>query len=130
MKKIYYLSTCSTCRRIIKEVNPDNSFIFQDLKEIPISPVQLDHLYKLSGSYISIFNKQARKYRELGLHNEDLSESQIRKFILTEYTFLKRPIFIIEEKVFIGSNRKVIAELKEYLQKTKKVVEQPIYKIG
>ncbi len=129
MKKIYYLSTCSTCRRIIKEVNPDSSFIFQDLKEIPISPVQLDHLYKLSGSYMSIFNKQARKYRELGLHNEDLTETQIRKFILSEYTFLKRPIFIIDENVFIGSNRKVIADLKEHLCKVKKT-EEATYKVN
>lgn len=115
MKKIYYLSTCSTCRRIIKEINPDSSFIFQDLKGMPISAIQLDHLRKLSGSYASVFNRQARKYRELSLHTQDLTEAQIRRYILNEYTLLKRPIFIVNDKVFIGNSRKVVSALAEHM---------------
>jgi len=120
MKKIYYLSTCTTCRRIIKEVDPDSSFIFQDIKVSPITIPQLDEIYKISGSYISIFNKQARKYREMSLHNQSLSEEEMRDLILSEYTFLKRPIFIIDHKIFIGNNRKVINELNTYMQYQKR----------
>ncbi|WP_282038485.1 arsenate reductase family protein [Saccharicrinis aurantiacus] len=115
MKKIYYLSTCSTCRRIIKEINPDSSFIFQDLKEMPISAIQLDHLSKLTGGYASVFNRQARKYRELSLHTQELTEAQIRRYILNEYTLLKRPIFIVNDQVFVGNSRKVISALADHM---------------
>ncbi|TLX74903.1 hypothetical protein E9993_10900 [Labilibacter sediminis] len=116
MKKIYYLSTCTTCRRIIKEVAPDNTFVLQDIKVEPITSGQLDEIYKISGSYQSIFNKQARKYREMSLHTKSLTEEEMRDLILGEYTFLKRPIFIIDHKVFIGNNRKVVNELNTYMQ--------------
>lgn len=127
MKKIYHLSTCSTCRRIIKEVAPDNSFIFQDIKVDPITSEQLDEIYKISNSYSSIFNKQARKYREMSLHNQSLSEEDMRGLILNEYTFLKRPIFLIDHKIFIGNNRKVINELNTYMQYQKKTSDKINY---
>ncbi|GAF01441.1 arsenate reductase family protein [Saccharicrinis fermentans] len=120
MKKVYYLSTCSTCRRIIKEVEPDNDFIFQDIKNEPLSKEQLDDIFALAGSYQSIFNKQARKYRELGLHSQELSEDKMRELILEEYTFLKRPVFIIDNQIFIGNSRKVINELSAFMQVHKK----------
>ncbi len=116
MKKIYYLSTCSTCRRIIKEVAPDNGFELQDLKTEPITSAQLDFVYKLTGSYLNVFNKQARKYRALELHNQALSEDKIRELILEEYTFLKRPIFIINNRIFVGNKRNVIDELMAYIK--------------
>ncbi len=115
MKKVYFLSTCLTCRRIIKEINPDESFVLQDIKNDPISVEQLDELHEYAGSYLNIFNKQARKYREMSLHKKDLAEEEMRSLILEEYTFLKRPIFIIEDRIFIGNNRKVINELSNYM---------------
>ncbi|MGQ1787530.1 arsenate reductase family protein [Saccharicrinis sp. GN24d3] len=116
MKKVYYLSTCSTCRRIIREVEPDSEFVFQDIKNETISKAHLDGIYKLSGSYSSIFNKQARKYREMGLHSQELGEERMRQLILEEYTFLKRPIFIIDNQIFIGNSRKVVNELSTFMQ--------------
>ena len=100
----------------MKEVEPDNSFVLQDLKTEAISSEQLDFIYKLTGSYASIFNKQARKYRELELHTQELTEERMRELILSEYTFLKRPIFIINNKIFVGNNRKVTDELNTYLK--------------
>lgn len=120
MKKIYYLSTCSTCRRIIKEIAPDGDFYLQDIKANPITDAQLDELHKFSGSYLNIFNKQAKKYRELSLHTQTLTEEDMRDLIKNEYTFLKRPIFIIDHKIFIGNNRKIINELNSYMQFYKK----------
>ena len=115
MKKIYYLSTCSTCRRIIKEVEPDGDFVYQDLKKEAISAEQLEMIQKLTGSYSSVFNKQSRKYRALGLHNEELDEEKMRELILGEYTFLKRPIFIIGDSIFVGNSKKVTNELSMFL---------------
>lgn len=127
MRKIYYLSTCSTCRRIIKEVAPDDKFELQDLKESPITADQLDHIYSKTKSYHDIFNKQARKYRELNLHTKELSDEEMRTLILSEYTFLKRPIFIISDRIFVGNNKKVINELHAFLAILKKKLNKMKY---
>jgi len=68
---------------------------------------------KRSGSYEALFNKRARLYKSLDLKNKTLSEEDYRKFILEEYTFLKRPVFMVENNIFIGNSKNVIAALKE-----------------
>ena len=101
MKKIYYLSTCSTCSRIIKELELDNSFEFQDIKTVKITEKQLEQMAKMSRSYESLFSRKAMKYKSMGLKEKSLSESDYKKLILEEYTFLKRPVIIINDKIFI-----------------------------
>jgi arsenate reductase len=108
MKKIYYLSTCSTCNRIIKELNLDDSFEYQDIKTNKITEVQLEQMAKMNGSYESLFSRRAMKYKALGLANKDLSENDIKKLILEEYTFLKRPVIIIDDAIFVGNAKKTI----------------------
>jgi arsenate reductase len=48
----------------------------------------------------------------MDLKNQTLSEADYRQFILNEYTFLKRPVFIIDDDIFIGNSKKVIEKLK------------------
>jgi arsenate reductase (glutaredoxin) len=111
MKKIYYLVTCSTCSRIIKELQLDNSFEFQDIKTNKITSVQIEEMAKLSGSYESLFSKRAMKYKSLGLKDKNLNESDLKKLILEEYTFLKRPVFIVDNNIFIGNSKAVIEKV-------------------
>jgi arsenate reductase len=114
MRKVYFLSSCSTSKRIIKELGLDSKgFEFQNIKSEPVSETQLDHLYKLAGSYEALFSKIARKYKELGLKNHDLNEADFKIYILEEYTFLKRPVVVIEDQIFIGSSKSNIARLSE-----------------
>ncbi len=108
MRKIYHLSTCHTCKRIIAALNLDDSFQFQDIKTNKITLEQLEGMVKLSGSYESLFSKRAIKYKELGLKNKALGETDFKKLILADYTFLKRPVFIINQKIFIGNDKKTI----------------------
>ncbi len=108
MQKIYYLSTCSTCTRIIKELNLDDSFEFQDIKTNKITTEQIEGMEKLSGSYESLFSKRAMKYKAMGLKDKNLSEADIKNLILNEYTFLKRPVILINNKIFIGNAKKVV----------------------
>lgn len=112
MKKVYFLQTCDTCRRILKEVNIDG-FEKQEIKSNPVSVTQLEEMRKLTDNYESLFNKRAKLYKERDLKNQTLSETDYRQFILEEYTFLKRPVFIVEDKIFIGNSKKVIEILKE-----------------
>lgn len=108
MRKIYYLSTCSTCTRIIKELNLDDSFEFQDIKANKITAEQIEEMCKMSGTYESLFSKRAMKYKSMGLKDKNLSETDIKKLILEEYTFLKRPVVLLNNKIFIGNSKKVV----------------------
>lgn len=109
MKKIYHLSSCSTCQRIIKELNLDDNFQYQDIKTEKITPEQLDEMATMSGSYESLFSRRALKYKALGLKDKTLTEDDYRNYILAEYTFLKRPVIIIDDKIFVGNSKKVVA---------------------
>jgi arsenate reductase len=115
MKKIYYLSTCSTCKRILSEVKPSDDFIRQDIKTEPITQDQVEEMARLAGSYEALFSRVARKYKELGLKDKSLTEEDYKNYILNEYTFLKRPVFIIDEQIFIGSSKKNVQALSEKL---------------
>jgi len=116
MNKIYYLSTCDTCKRIITELGlKEKGFIFQDIKTEKITPVQLEEMKKAVGSYEALFSRIARKYKELGLASKQLTETDYKNFILEEYTFLKRPVIFIGNKVFVGNTKSVIAEAKNEL---------------
>lgn len=116
MKKIYYLSTCDTCKRIISELElKDKGFAFQDIKTEKITSSQLEEMKNLVGSYEALFSRIARKYKELGLSSKALTEVDYKKFILEEYTFLKRPVILLNNKIFVGNSKAVISEVKEAL---------------
>lgn len=115
MKKGYYLSTCSTCNRIIKEINLPDSFDLQDIKFEKITPDQLVEMHKLAKSYEALFNKRARNYKVLGLSNKILTETDYKSLILKDYTFLKRPVFIVDKEIFIGNTKAVVEALKQKL---------------
>lgn len=112
MKKVYFLQTCDTCRRILKEVNTDG-FERQEIKTNNLTVAQLEEMHQLSGSYEALFNKRAKLYKARDLKNQDLSEADYKQYLLDEYTFLKRPVFIVEDEIFIGNSKKVIEKLKE-----------------
>ena len=105
MKKIYHLSTCSTCIRIIKELKPDNTVVLQDIKTERITESQLEEMKLLAGSYEALFSKRAMKYKALGLKDKSLVESDFKSYILEEYTFLKRPVIIINDEIFVGNSK-------------------------
>ncbi|MEQ8531654.1 MAG: ArsC/Spx/MgsR family protein [Imperialibacter sp.] len=113
MKKVYHLSTCSTCQRIIKELGIGKEFIYQDIKKEAITPQQIDEMKAMAGSYEALFSRVAMKYKALGLKDKNLGEQDYRNYILDEYTFLKRPVFVIDGKIFIGNSPKNVAAVKE-----------------
>jgi arsenate reductase len=111
MKKVYFLKTCDTCKRILKEINT-NGFELQEIKANPVNEKQLEEMYKVSDSYEALFNKRSKLYKEMDLKNKTISEAGYKQYILDEYTFLKRPVFIVDGDIFIGNSKKVLEELK------------------
>ncbi len=106
MNKIYHLGNCGTCQKIIAQLNDIDSFEQQEIKTESISPEQLDQMKAMAGSYEALFSRRAMKYRSMGLNEQELSEKDYRKYILEEYTFLKRPVIIIDEDIFVGNAKK------------------------
>jgi arsenate reductase (glutaredoxin) len=102
----------------MKELNIDDSFLKQDIKSEAITENQIDEMRAMAGSYESLFSRSAMKYKALGLKNLVLKEDDYRKYILEEYTFLKRPVFIIYGEIFIGNSKQIVAEIANKLAGT------------
>jgi arsenate reductase len=110
MHKIYTLSTCDTSKRILKPLDLA-SFEVKDIKKVAITPDELDEMKEKAGSYEALFSRKAKNYSLLGLKNKDLSENDYRNLILSDYTFLKRPVILIDDEIFIGNQKNNVAAL-------------------
>ncbi len=115
MDTIYHLSTCDTCRRILKELRPPAGIRLQDIREEPVSESQLAEMRELSGSYEALVNKRARLYAQRGLKNQQLREADYKNLLLEHYTFLKRPVIVTGGAIFIGNAAKTVAAASEAL---------------
>lgn len=101
--------------RILNELNLPSDFILQDIKEQEFTVKQLETMYKLSGSYESLFSKRAKLYKEMDLKNQNLTEKDYKFYILQHYTFLKRPVIIANNHIFIGNSKSVVETARQFL---------------
>lgn len=115
MKKIYHLGSCNTCARILGELSPLDGVELQDIKSDPLSEAALLSLHELAGSYEALFSKRARLYKERNLKEKQLGEAEYKSLIQEHYTFLKRPIILVDGEIFIGNSRKTVQKAKEKL---------------
>ena len=115
MKKIYHLSNCKTCQKIIAGLNLDDSWELINIKEQNITAEDLDYVAKKIGSYEEIFSRRAMKFRSMGLHEQTLSEQDYRRLMLEEYTFLKRPFILVDDQVFVGNTKAAIEGAQTYI---------------
>ena len=111
MDRIYYLSSCDTCRKIIKSLPNADRLTFIDIRQNPLSEADVEEMHQLSGSYEALFSKKAQLYKSMDLKNKNLTEADYKKHLLEHYTFLSRPVFIIDGKIYIGNSQKNILEV-------------------
>ncbi|MES2813185.1 MAG: ArsC/Spx/MgsR family protein [Bacteroidota bacterium] len=116
MNKIYFLASCDTCRKIIKSLPNTDKLEFIDIRQNPISEADLEKMYQLSGSYEALFSKKAQLYKEKGLKNQNLTETDYKKYLLEHYTFLSRPVVLFNNEIFIGNTQPNILKLTKALQ--------------
>lgn len=112
MRKIYHLGSCNTCQRIISELGPLEDFELQEIKSAAITTSQLDEMRALTDSYESLFSRRAMLFRQRGLHEKTLTEADYKALILEHYTFLKRPVIIYDDQIFIGNSKKTVEAAK------------------
>lgn len=115
MNIIYYIASCDTCRKIIKSLPKGNDLKFHDIKQDPITEAELDQLRALAGSYEALFSRKAQLYKSMDLKNKTLTEADYKKYILEHYTFISRPVFVINGKIYIGNSQKNINEVRAVL---------------
>lgn len=115
-RKVYFLSTCDTCKRIMKEVGVDESFELQDIKFNPVTEEQIESFFEHTQSYEALINKRARKLKDTLVENPVNKDADYKKLLLMDYTFLKRPVFEIDDQLFIGNATKTIEAIKMALK--------------
>lgn len=86
-----------------------DGFVLQEIKTEPITVDQLDELFEKTRSYEVLFSRRAKKYKQMDLKNQQLSEKDYRQLILDEYTFLKRPVIINGPEVLVGNTLKRVS---------------------
>ncbi len=108
MKKFYYLETCNTCQRIMNELELGGDVELREIKSRPLNEEEVDRLGAKAESFEAIFSKRARKFRSMGLHEMDLTEKDYHKYLLEDYTFLKRPVLELDDRVISGNSKKSV----------------------
>jgi arsenate reductase len=112
---VFYLQTCDTSKRIMKDLGLESGFELREIKSKQITPEELDEMKDLAGSYEALFSRRARQFGVRNLKGIDLREKNYRTLILEEYTFLKRPVTILNQQIFIGNSKKEVEKLRSKL---------------
>jgi arsenate reductase len=115
MNTVYYLKSCDTCQKILKSLPENHDLNLHDIKQEPLTESQVDALKSLAGSYEALFSRKAQLYKSLGLKDQKLTEDDYRRYLLEHYTFLSRPVFVIDEKIFIGNQAATVQKAIEAL---------------
>lgn len=100
----------------MKELNLPKDVLLQDIKAKNVSEKELDEWAQLAGSYEALFSKRAVNYKSLGLAQKNLTEKEFRNYILSDYTFLKRPVLQVGKRIAFGNDKKAIEAMKQLLK--------------
>lgn len=110
MDRFYYLSSCDTCKRILKMLELPDSIERVDIKKYPLQQEELADLYAHTQSYEALLNKRAQKLK--AIDKSILTEEKIKELLLSHYTFLKRPVLVHKGQLFIGNAKATIEAAK------------------
>ena len=93
-----------------------SDFEQREIKTKAVTEDELQELYALTQSYEVLFSKKSTQIKERNVDVKSLQEEDFRRLILEDYRFLKRPVFIINQEIFIGSDKKNVENLRERLK--------------
>lgn len=107
---VFYLPSCDSCRKIIKAISPKAQLVYHDIKQDPLTELQLQELHALAGSFEALFSRKAQLYKAYNLKNQTLTEADYKKYLLEHYTFLARPVFVIQDQIYVGNRSEIVAK--------------------
>lgn len=115
MKKIFHLATCKTCQKILKELEPLDGIELREIKSKGVTENELEEMRAMTENHEALFSRRAILFRQRGLNNQELSDLDFKNLILEHYTFLKRPVVVVDDKIFIGNAKKQVEGAKTAL---------------
>lgn len=113
MKKVFHLNTCDTCRKILAQFDLKD-WEMHEIRKQPLTEEELQEMYSLTKSYEALFSKKSTQIKLRGLDVKSLTENDFKELLLDHYTFLKRPVFITDDRIFVGNDKKNIEALQEF----------------
>nr|WP_315029708.1 ArsC/Spx/MgsR family protein [uncultured Chryseobacterium sp.] len=113
MKKVFYLNTCDTCRKILAQFDLAD-WELREIKKEPITKEELAEMFKKTKSYEALFSKKSTQIKLRGLDVKALTEKEFKDLLLDHYTFLKRPVFLTDKEIFVGNDKKNVEALQEF----------------
>jgi arsenate reductase len=102
--KLFWMPNCSTCQKAAGWLERRGVKVteFRDIKEDRLSRKEIEGLVEMLGEPAELFSKRAVKYREMKLNEREVSPEEMMDLMTEEYTFLKRPIMVIDGKAVAG----------------------------
>ena len=116
MKKVFYLKTCGTNKKIMTPLDLSD-WELREIKSNPVTEDELEEMYEKTKSYEALFSKKSTQIKERGIDVSSLKEQDFKKLILDHYSFLKRPVFVTDKEVFAGSDKKNLENLNAFFEK-------------
>ncbi|MCS3532097.1 arsenate reductase family protein [Chryseobacterium sp. JUb7] len=113
MKKVFYLNTCDTCRKILAQFDLSD-WELREIKKGPITEDELREMHEKTKSYEALFSRKSTQIKLRGLDVKSLTEKDFKELLLDHYTFLKRPVFLTDKEIFVGNDKTNVAALQAF----------------
>lgn len=113
MKKVFYLKSCGTCTKILKQFDLSD-WELREIKSKPISEEELSEIFEKTKSYEALFSRRSTQIKAQNIDVKSLKEDDFKKLILEHYSFLKRPVFLTDKEIFVGNEKKNLGDLETF----------------
>lgn len=113
MQKVFYLKTCGTCTKILNRFDLSD-WELRELKSSLITEEELAQMYEHTQSYEALFSRRSTQIKARDIDVKSLEEKDFKNLILEHYSFLKRPVFLTDQEIFVGIDKKNIEKLEEF----------------
>ena len=116
MKKVFYLKSCGTCTKILKQFDLSD-WELREIKSKPISEEELSEMFEKTKSYEALFSRRSTQIKARNIDVKTLKEDDFKDLILDHYSFLKRPVFLTDTEIFVGNEKKNLENLEYFFSK-------------
>lgn len=113
MQKVFYLKTCGTCTKILKQFDLSD-WELREIKSEPITKEELTQMFAKTQSYEALFSRRSTQIKARNIDVKSLKEDDFKNLIFDHYSFLKRPVFLTDKEIFVGNEKKNLENLEQF----------------
>lgn len=86
----------------------------REIKTQPITKTELAEMFARTHSYEALFSKKSTQIKARSIDVKSLNEQDFKNLILEHYSFLKRPVFLTDDRIFVGTDKDNLAQLNSF----------------